>query len=74
MLWFARSLNVAPQSVQPVVRVNRDAGNRQFALMRWGFGASVGEGRQNRLNTINAVAEEVASKPGFREAFKSGTA
>jgi len=35
--WFAPSFNVAPQSVQPVVRLNRDAGNRDFALLRWGL-------------------------------------
>jgi putative SOS response-associated peptidase YedK len=32
---FAPSFNVAPQSVQPVVRLGRDSGNREFALMRW---------------------------------------
>ena len=29
--------NVAPQSTQPVVRVNRDTGEREVALMRWGL-------------------------------------
>jgi hypothetical protein len=37
MPWFAPSFNVAPQSVQPVVRLSRDTGNREFALMRWGL-------------------------------------
>jgi len=37
MPWFAASFNVAPQSVQPVVRVSRATGNREFALMRWGL-------------------------------------
>jgi putative SOS response-associated peptidase YedK len=37
MPWFAASFNIAPQSVQPVVRVNWDAGNWEFALMRWGL-------------------------------------
>jgi putative SOS response-associated peptidase YedK len=37
MPWFAPSFNVAPQSVQPVVRLSYDSGNREFALMRWGL-------------------------------------
>jgi hypothetical protein len=33
MPWLAPSFNVAPQSVQPVVRLNRDTGNRKIVLM-----------------------------------------
>ena len=36
MPFFAPTFNAAPQSTQPVVRLDRDSGNRQFALMRWG--------------------------------------
>jgi putative SOS response-associated peptidase YedK len=28
---------VAPQSVQPVARLNRGTGKREFALLRWGL-------------------------------------
>jgi putative SOS response-associated peptidase YedK len=70
MPWFAPSFNVAPQSVQPVVRLNRDAGNREFALMRWGLVPAWAKDAKFGYNTINARAEEVASKPAFREAFK----
>ena len=31
---FAPSYNAAPQSVQPVVRLNRDSGKREVALLR----------------------------------------
>jgi hypothetical protein len=31
------SWNVAPQTFQPVVRLNRDTGEREFVLMRWGL-------------------------------------
>ena len=41
--------NVAPQSTQPVVRVNRDTGEREVALMRWGLIPVLVEGRQDRL-------------------------
>ena len=70
MPWFAPCFNVAPQSVQPVVRVNRDAGNREFALMRWGLVPPWAKDAKIGYNTINARAEEAASKPVFREALK----
>jgi putative SOS response-associated peptidase YedK len=34
---FGPSGNVAPQTFQPVVRLNRDAGEREIVLMRWGL-------------------------------------
>jgi putative SOS response-associated peptidase YedK len=70
MPWYVPSFNVAPQSVQPVVRLNSDAGNREFALMRWGLVPAWAKGAKIGYSTINARAEDVASKPAFREAFK----
>jgi putative SOS response-associated peptidase YedK len=34
---FGPSWNVAPQTFQPVVRLNRDTAEREIALMRWGL-------------------------------------
>jgi putative SOS response-associated peptidase YedK len=34
---FAPSYNVAPQSIQPVVRLDPDTGQRELAMMRWGL-------------------------------------
>jgi putative SOS response-associated peptidase YedK len=70
MPWFAPSHNVAPQSVQPVVRLNRDAGNREFALLRWGLVPFWAKEAKICYAMINARAEEAASKPAFREALK----
>ena len=70
MPWFAPSYNVAPQSVQPVVRLCRDSGDREFALMRWGLVPFWAKEAKFGYSTINARAEEVAAKPAFREAFK----
>ncbi len=70
MPWFAPSYNVAPQSVQPVVRQNRDTGKREFALMRWGLVPFWAKDPKVGYSTINARAEEAASKPAFREALK----
>ncbi len=68
--WFGPSYNAAPQSVQPVVRLNRDTGAREFALLRWGLIPFWAREPKIAYSTINARAEEVAAKPAFREAFK----
>ena len=70
MPWFAPSFNVAPQSTQPIVRLNRDSGNREFALLRWGLVPFWAKDAKFGYSTINARAEEAASKPVFREALK----
>ena len=70
MPWFAPSYNVAPQSIQPVVRLNRDTGRREAALLRWGLVPSWSRDSKIAYSTINARAEEAASKPAYREAIK----
>ena len=70
MPWFAPSYNAAPQSVQPAVRLNRDSGRREVALVRWGLVPFWAKDAKIGYNTINARAEDVASKPAFREALK----
>jgi putative SOS response-associated peptidase YedK len=70
MPWFAPSYNVAPQSTQPVIRLNRDSGDREFALLRWGLVPFWAKDAKFGYSTINARAEEAASKPAFREALK----
>jgi len=70
MPFFAPTFNAAPQSMQPVVRQNRDSGNREFALLRWGLVPFWAKDAKFAYTTINARAEEAASKPAFREALK----
>ena len=70
MPWFAPSYNVAPQSVQPVVRPNRDTGTPEFALLRWGLVPFWAKDPKFGYSTINARAEEAAAKPAFRDALK----
>jgi putative SOS response-associated peptidase YedK len=67
---FSQSYNVAPQSVQPVVRLERDSGKPEFALMRWGLVPFWAKDAKIGYSTINARAEEAAKKPAFREALK----
>jgi putative SOS response-associated peptidase YedK len=70
MPWFAPTYNAAPQSVQPVVRLNRDSGAREFALMRWGLVPFWAKDAKVGYTTINARAEEALTKTMYREAFK----
>jgi putative SOS response-associated peptidase YedK len=67
---FAPSYNVAPQSLQPLVRVNRDSGKPEFALLRWGLVPFWAKDTKIGYSTINARAEEAASKPAFRDAMR----
>jgi putative SOS response-associated peptidase YedK len=67
--WGA-SYNVAPQTFQPIVRLNRDTGMREIALMRWGLIPYWSKDAKIAYSTINAKAETVATAPAFRDAFK----
>jgi putative SOS response-associated peptidase YedK len=67
--WGA-SYNVAPQTFQPVVRLNRDTGQREIVLMRWGLIPYWSKDAKIGYSTINAKAETVATAPAFREAFR----
>src|SRR5580658_7018879 len=70
MPWFTPTYNAAPQSAQPVVRLNRDSGRREFAQLRWGLVPFWAKDAKFGYSTINARAEEAAAKPAFREALK----
>jgi putative SOS response-associated peptidase YedK len=67
---FAPSYNVAPQSFQPVVRLNFDSGKRAISLLRWGLVPFWAKDAKIGYSTTNARAEEAASKPAYREALK----
>jgi len=70
MPWFAPTYNAAPQSIQPVIRLNRDSGRRVAALMRWGLVPSWAKDARIGLNAINARSEEAATKSAFSAALK----
>jgi putative SOS response-associated peptidase YedK len=70
MPWFTPSYNAAPQRVQPAVRLNRDSGRREVALLRWGLVLFWAKDAKIGYNTINARAEEAASKSAYRDALK----
>ena len=62
--------NVAPQTIQPVVRLQRDTGRRELAPMRWGLVPYWSKDTRAGYSTINAKAETIATNPTFREAMK----
>ncbi|HTF70364.1 MAG TPA: SOS response-associated peptidase [Edaphobacter sp.] len=67
---FGPSWNVAPQTFQPVVRLNRGTGEREIVLMRWGLIPFWAKEPSIGLRTINAKAETITTTPAFREAIK----
>jgi len=67
---FGPSWNVAPQTFQPIVRLNRDTGERELVLMRWGLIPFWAKDPNIGLRTINAKAETITTAPAFREAIK----
>src|SRR5579875_2467860 len=68
--------NVAPTTFQPVIRLNRDTGEREIVMMRWGlvpyFAKSAADFKG--FSTINAKAETVQEKPSGEVRFRSGAA
>jgi putative SOS response-associated peptidase YedK len=67
---FGPSWNVAPQTFQPIVRLNRESGEREIVLMRWGLIPYWAKDPSIGLRTINAKAETITTAPAFREAIK----
>lgn len=68
---LAPSFNVAPQSFQPVVRLNSETGQRELIPMRWGLVPYWSKDSKASFSTINAKSETVATSPAYREAWKS---
>jgi putative SOS response-associated peptidase YedK len=67
---LAPSWNVAPQTTQPVIRLNPDTGEREMVLMRWGLVPFFAENPTFNYSTINARAETLLTKPAFKEPFR----
>jgi putative SOS response-associated peptidase YedK len=67
---FGPSWNVAPQTFQPIVRLNKQSGEREVVLMRWGLIPFWAKDAKIGLRTINAKAETITTAPALREAIK----
>jgi len=64
------SYNVAPQTEQPVIRLNKDTGAREAAMMRWGLLPYFAKDSKPNYGTINARSETVSTSPIYREPMK----
>jgi putative SOS response-associated peptidase YedK len=64
--------NIAPATFQPVIRLNRDSGEREIVMMRWGlipyFAKSLAEFKG--FATVNAKAETVQDRALWRVPFQ----
>ena len=60
--YLAPSYNVAPQSFQPVVRLSRESGQRELAIMRWGLVPYWAKDAKVAFSTINAKAETITTR------------
>ena len=63
------SWNLAPTDPAPVVYYDPKDGGRRLEVMRWGLIPYWAKDIKIGFSTINARAEEVDTKPAFREAF-----
>ena len=67
---IAPSWNLAPTDPAPVVYSDAKDGGRRLEVMRWGLIPYWAKDIKIGFSTINARAEEVDTKPAFREAFR----
>lgn len=67
---LAPTYNVAPQTFQPVIRVNRDTGEREIAMMKWGMVPYWSKTVKLKYSTINADADKLTASGVWREPFK----
>jgi putative SOS response-associated peptidase YedK len=61
---------VAPTDPLPVVHYDAKTGQRSLDVMRWGLIPYWAKDIKIGFSTINARAEEIDTKPAFREAFR----
>lgn len=64
------SWNVAPQSWQPVIRLNLVTRQREMVMMRWGLVPSSSKEPTHNYSTINARAEGILKRPYFEEPMR----
>ncbi len=63
--------NGAPTQTLPIVLRGPETGKRRLVTLRWGLIPAWAKDAKIGYSTINAMAETVAIKPAFRDAFKS---
>ena len=69
---LAPDYNIPPTTFQPIVRLDRETGERELVLARWGLVPFFAKSLKafSAFSTFNAKGESVAKMPTFREPFK----
>jgi len=67
---FGANYNVAPQTFQPVVRLSPQTGEREVVMLRWGLIPAWARSSREGAMRFNARAEDLATKPSFRDALR----
>ena len=64
--------NIAPTTFQPVIRLNRDTGQREMVMMRWGLVPYFAKSFEDwkGFSTVNAKAETLQEKVLWRGPFE----
>lgn len=62
--------NISPTQGVAAIRVNRDTGNRELAILTWGLVPSWAKDPSIGSRMINARAETVHEKPAYRTALR----
>ena len=68
---LAASWNIAPTSQVYLIRNSLGKAERELTTARWGLTPQWAKSLDFSAKTINARVETVATKPSFRDAFKS---
>jgi putative SOS response-associated peptidase YedK len=61
--YLAPSYNVAPQTMQPVVRLDNETGHRELTIMRWGLIPFWSKDAKIGYSTINAKSRDCHHQP-----------
>jgi putative SOS response-associated peptidase YedK len=67
---FESRFNIAPSQPVLAVRFDRESGEQEGTLLKWGLIPSWAKEPSIGNNLANARADTVAEKPAFRSAFK----
>ncbi len=67
---FTPSYNIFPESMQPVVRLDRDTDDRELALMKWGLVPYWSKTARANFSSINARADKLETSGAWREPWK----
>ena len=62
---LAPTYNAAPQSFQPVIRLNSESGEREIVLMKWALVPDWSKTIKLKYSTINATADKLTTSSGF---------